>query len=92
MNAHELHNCSMIALSDLLSDEVVSGWAVPREHLSSFVQAVEAAARASGAVPFSQIDFLEFDNAITSLMGVSLSDPGSSIIQEAESIVAAVSV
>ena len=63
---------AMMVLSDLLSDEVVEGWAVPRERLDAFVADIQQAARQSGAVPFVNLDFLEFDDAVTSLIGMKL--------------------
>ncbi len=89
MSANESKFDTMMVLSDLFSDEVVSGWAVPRNKVDQFVADVERAARESGAVPFVQMDFLEFDDAVTSLIGMQFHEDRHAAIQEAEDIVRA---
>ncbi len=78
---------SMLVLSELLSDEVINGWAVPHEHMEEFVYDIEQAARKASAIPFAHLDFLDFDNTLTSLIGMSFQSTVQETIQAAESIV-----
>lgn len=89
MNATEQRFDTMMVLSDLFSDEVVNGWAIPRNKVNQFIADVERAARDSGAVPFVQMDFLEFDNAVTSLIGMQFHEERNAAVIEAEEIVLA---
>ncbi len=89
MNATEQRFDTMMVLSDLFSDEVVNGWAIPRNKVNQFIADVERAARDSGAVPFVQMDFLEFDNAVTSLIGMQFREERNAAVIEAEEIVLA---
>ena len=89
MSTKESKFDTMMVLSDLFSDEVVSGWAIPRNKMNRFISEVEHAAREAGAVPFVQMDFLEFDDTVTSLIGMSFHEERNAAIQEAEAIVRA---
>ena len=86
MDAKLLREHSMLVLSDLLSDEVINGWAVPHENMEKFVYDIEQAARKAGAIPFAHLDFLDFDNMLTSLIGISFHSAVQETIQAAESI------
>ncbi len=88
MDAKLSQELSMLVLSDLLSDEVLNGWAVPHEHMEEFVYDIEQAARKAGAIPFAHLDFLDFDNALSSLIGMSFQSAVQETIQAAESIAA----
>ncbi len=88
MDAKLSQELSMLVLSDLLSDEVFNGWAVPHEHMEEFVYDIEQAARKAGAIPFAHLDFLDFDNTLTSLIGMSFQSVVQETIQKAESIAA----
>lgn len=89
MNATENRFDTMMVLSDLFSDEVVNGWAIPRNKVDQFIADVERAARESGAVPFVQMDFLEFDDAVTSLIGMQFHENRNATVLEAEEIILA---
>lgn len=89
MNAHENKFDTMMVLSDLFSDEVVNGWAIPRDKVDEFISDVGNAARKCGAVPFVQMDFLEFDDAVTSLIGMQFHENSHAAVQEAEDIIRA---
>ena len=86
MDARKSSFETMMVLSDLFSDEVVGGWAIPRNTFDQFVADVESAACNSGAVPFSQMDFLEFDDAVTSLIGMRFREERTSVVKQAEEI------
>ena len=48
MNAHENKFNTMMVLSDLFSDEVVNGWAIPRDKVDEFISDIGNAARKCG--------------------------------------------
>ena len=87
MDAKLPQDLSMLVLADLLSDEVFNGWAVPHERIEEFVCNIEQAAQKAGAIPFAHLDFLDFDNTLSSLIGMSFQSAVQETIQEAESIV-----
>lgn len=76
----------MTILTDLFNDEAIGGWAIPHEKMPEFVSAVEAAARDAGAIPFANIDFIDFDASLTSFLGVRFQLEKDAMLSEAESL------
>lgn len=78
----------MAVLTDLFADEALGGWAVPREKMAEFISSVDAAARQVGAMRFTDVDFIDFDGAITSFMAMRFQLEKRHAIEEAEAIIA----
>lgn len=80
-------NATATLLVDMFDDEAIGGWAIPRDRIDGFLSSVEKLAREMGAVPLSDVDFLEFDNAISSFLAMRFREQSDEVLEAAERII-----